>query len=35
VSPGSSINRLRAGTAAIWNSGVAIYGLRVAPELYS
>lgn len=33
--PGSPINRLRAGTAAIWNSGVAIYGLRVAPELYS
>lgn len=35
VAPGSPINRLRAGCAAIWNSGVAIYGLRVAPELYS
>jgi ribonucleotide monophosphatase NagD (HAD superfamily) len=31
----SRINLLRAGTAAIWNSGVAIYGLRVSPELYS
>lgn len=31
----SRINLLRAGCAAIWNSGVAIYGLRVAPELYS
>jgi len=30
-----SIDLLRAGAAAIWNSGVAIYGLRVAPELYS
>ena len=30
-----SIDLLRAGSAAIWNSGVAIYGLRVAPELYS
>jgi len=35
VTPGSPVNRLRAGTAAIWNSGAAIYGLRVAPELYS
>ena len=33
--PGTPINLLRAGCAAIWNSGVAIYGLRVAPELYS
>jgi len=32
---GTPINLLRAGCAAIWNSGVAIYGLRVAPELYS
>ena len=31
----SRINLLRAGAAAIWNSGVAIYGLRVSPELYS
>lgn len=29
------IDLLRAGTAAIWNSGVAIYGFRVAAELYS
>lgn len=29
------IDLLRAGAAAIWNSGVGIYGLRVAPELYS
>ena len=35
VTPGTPINLLRAGCAAIWNSGVAIYGLRVAPELYS
>jgi len=34
-SAGTPINLLRAGCAAIWNSGVAIYGLRVAPELYS
>lgn len=34
-SAGSEIDRLRAGAAAIWNSGVAIFGLRVAPELYS
>ena len=32
---GSAINRLRAGAAAIWGSGSAIYGLRVPPELYS
>lgn len=32
---GKPINLLRAGCAAIWNSGVAIYGLRVSPELYS
>jgi HAD superfamily hydrolase (TIGR01450 family) len=29
------IDLLRAGCAAIWSSGVGIYGLRVAPELYS
>lgn len=28
------IDLLRAGSAAIWNSGLAIYGLEVAPELY-
>lgn len=32
---GRRIDLLRAGAAAIWDSGVAIYGLRVAPELYS
>ncbi|MGV8884985.1 MAG: HAD-IIA family hydrolase [Microbacteriaceae bacterium] len=32
---GSDIDRLRAGTAAIWNSGVSIFALRVSPELYS
>ena len=32
---GSQINRLRAGAAAIWSSGLAIYGLRVPAELYS
>jgi hypothetical protein len=29
------IDLLRAGAAAIWNSGVPIYGLRVPAELYS
>jgi HAD superfamily hydrolase (TIGR01450 family) len=29
------IDMLRAGAAAIWGSGLAIYGLDVAPELYS
>ncbi len=29
------INLLRAGAAAIWGSGLAIYGLDVDPELYS
>lgn len=29
------IDLLRAGTAAIWGSGLAIYGLDVDPELYS
>lgn len=29
------IDLLRAGCAAIWNSGVPIYGLRVPSELYS
>jgi len=31
----STINLLRAGSAAIWGSGLAIYGLNVDPELYS
>lgn len=30
-----SIDLLRAAAAAIWDSGLAIYGLEVAPELYS
>jgi glycerol-1-phosphatase len=29
------IDLLRAGSAAIWSSGLKIYGLRVPPELYS
>ena len=32
---GAPINLLRAGAAAIWNSGVAIYALDVPVELYS
>jgi HAD superfamily hydrolase (TIGR01450 family) len=35
VNAGTPIDLLRAGCAAIWNSGVAIYGLRVPAELYS
>lgn len=35
VSPGSRIDLLRAGAAAIWRSGMAIYALDVPPELYS
>jgi HAD superfamily hydrolase (TIGR01450 family) len=35
VESGSGINLLRAGAAAIWNSGLAIYALEVPPELYS
>jgi len=35
VSAGTPIDLLRAGAAAIWNSGSAIYGLRVPAELYS
>lgn len=31
---GRQIDLLRAGAAAIWNSGLAIYGLEVDPELY-
>ncbi|WP_207457663.1 HAD-IIA family hydrolase [Herbiconiux sp. SYSU D00978] len=33
--PGSPIDRLRAGCIAVWGSGVKIYSLDVAPELYS
>jgi HAD superfamily hydrolase (TIGR01450 family) len=32
---GSGIDLVRAGAAAIWNSGIPIYGLRVPAELYS
>lgn len=35
VDAGSGIDLLRAGAAAIWNSGMAIYALEVPPELYS
>ncbi|MEO6942299.1 MAG: HAD-IIA family hydrolase [Terrimesophilobacter sp.] len=34
-SGGRRIDLLRAGTAAIWGSGLAIYGLEVEPELYA
>ena len=32
---GTAIDRLRAGAAAIWNSGQGIYAFRVPAELYS
>lgn len=35
VDSGDGIDLLRAGAAAIWNSGLAIYALEVPPELYS
>ncbi|MGV8897464.1 MAG: HAD-IIA family hydrolase [Rhodoglobus sp.] len=35
VDAGDGIDLLRAGAAAIWNSGLAIYALDVPPELYS
>jgi HAD superfamily hydrolase (TIGR01450 family) len=35
IDAGTGIDLLRAGAAAIWNSGVAIYALEVPPELYS
>jgi glycerol 3-phosphatase-2 len=35
VERGEGIDLLRAGAAAIWNSGMAIYALQVPPELYS
>ncbi len=31
---GEPIDRLRAGAALIWESGLAIYGLDVDPTLY-
>ena len=31
----SQLNLLRAGCAAIWASGLAIYGLKVPEELYA
>lgn len=34
VESGDGIDLLRAGAAAIWNSGMAIYGLDVPPALY-
>ena len=35
VERGSGVELLRAGAAAIWDSGLPIYGLEVPPELYS
>ncbi len=35
VNAGNALDRLRAGAAAIWNSGLAIYTLDVPAELYS
>ena len=35
VEAGTPIDRLRAGSAAIWNSGQGIYAFRVPAELYS
>ncbi len=35
VSEGRPIDLLRAGAAAIWNSGRAIFGFRVPPQLYA
>lgn len=35
ITAGTAIDRLRAGAAAIWNSGLAIYALDVPAELYS
>ncbi|MGK2938216.1 MAG: HAD-IIA family hydrolase [Solirubrobacteraceae bacterium] len=35
VERGEGIDLLRAGAAAIWNSGLAIYALRVPEKLYS
>ncbi len=35
VESGSGVDLLRAGAAAIWNSGAAIYALDVPAELYS
>jgi len=35
IESGSGVDLLRAGAAAIWNSGAAIYALDVPAELYS
>jgi hypothetical protein len=35
VEAGQGIDLVRAGAAAIWNSGLAIYALDVPAELYS
>lgn len=35
IESGSGVDLLRAGAAAIWNSGMAIYALDVPAELYS
>lgn len=35
INAGTALDRLRAGAAAIWNSGLAIYALDVPAELYS
>ena len=35
IDSGAGIDLLRAGCAAIWGSGMAIYALEVPPELYS
>ncbi len=35
IESGSGVNLLRAGAAAIWNCGLAIYALDVPAELYS
>ena len=35
VASGAPVDLLRAGAAAIWNSGMAIYALEVPAELYS
>jgi glycerol 3-phosphatase-2 len=35
VTPGTALDRLRAGAACIWNSGQPIYGFVVPAELYS
>ena len=34
VTSGTGVDLLRAGAAAIWNSGMPIYALEVPPALY-